>query len=450
MGCILVSAIFRESGFDDRLTLRTGVAFSGIKGDKLYPSVGVRKPGEHLRANFGRTPFVFDIERMMDEERRTIMSEIRASDVSQLHPPDDENNLIHNLIGQYLAHEGYVETAKAFAGDVHEQQQSLSTQPLERPDTEEDIHAANRQKIRRAILDGDIDKALKYTHSFYPHVLEEERNKDVYFQLRCRKFIEMMRRYTELSSSASGENGAVSNGNAGTAIADDDDDDEDEDEDEEEDDEPDGNPNPTDTQMELDDQLHREASAPTTTTTTTSAAPPKLPQIPTDDIDMDIAPSSNPDSAPPSPKATAMKASDLLTAALAYGQELQRTFGADPRPGVKKTLSDIFAIMAYTDPAGSVVGGLMREGGRVGIAEEVNGAILGMFLPDFFSPIGDDESVSLTKSDVVVSLGKPSSAALEKLCADTEALLDQTAAKSGSAAAFVNTRWDFLREDEWV
>lgn len=47
-----------------------------------------------------------------------------------------------------------------------------------------------------------------------------------------------------------------------------------------------------------------------------------------------------------------------------------------------------------------------------------------------------------------MSLGKPSSAALEKLCADTEALLDQAAAKTGSAAAFVSTRWDFLKEAE--
>ena len=337
-----------------------GVAFSGIKGDKLYPSVGVRKPGEHLRANFGRTPFVFDIERMMDEERRTIMSEIRTTDVSQLHPPDDENALIHNLIGQYLAHEGYVETAKAFASDVNEQQQSLSNEPVRIPDSEDDVHAFNRQKIRRAILDGDIDKALKYTNSFYPHVLEEDRNRDIYFRLRCRKFIEMMRRYTELSS-ASGEPSVASNGHA-TTIEDEDDDDEDSDDDDLDD------ARRADTQMELDDQLHREAS--------TSDPPTKLPPIPpTDDIDMD-APTS---SLPATSKATAMQQSDLLNAALAYGQELQRTFGNDPRASVKKTLSDIFAIMAYTNPSESVVGGLMREGERVGIAEEVNGAILGTF-----------------------------------------------------------------------
>lgn len=44
-----------------------------------------------------------------------------------------------------------------------------------------------------------------------------------------------------------------------------------------------------------------------------------------------------------------------------------------------------------------------------------------------------------------MSLGKPSSAALEKLCAQTEALLDVTAAKTGGAAGFVNVREDFLQ-----
>jgi len=44
-----------------------------------------------------------------------------------------------------------------------------------------------------------------------------------------------------------------------------------------------------------------------------------------------------------------------------------------------------------------------------------------------------------------VSLGKPSSAALERLCAQTEAFLDETAAKNGGAAAFINVKSDFLR-----
>lgn len=48
----------------------------------------------------------------------------------------------------------------------------------------------------------------------------------------------------------------------------------------------------------------------------------------------------------------------------------------------------------------------------------------------------------------IVSLGKPSSAALEKVCAQTETLLDETAKKTGGAAAFINVRQDFLQPEQ--
>ena len=291
-----------------------------------------------------------------------IMSEIEKADSSSLHPPDDESTVIHKLIGQYLAHEGYVETAKAFAKDVHDQQEPLSSepQPFQIPNSEDDIHAFNRQKIRKSILDGDIDKALKYTNSFYPHVLEEERNRDIHFRLRCRKFIEMMRRFSDLSAATSSPTTVTksvdslgSNGHT-----------------EEADDMNDGE-EPTDTQMELDDQLHREAS--------------KSLDLPSDDVDMDASQELP-------QKASFMKQNELLEQALAYGRELQSTFGGDPRQQIKKQLSDIFAIMAYTNPTESVVGQLLDPQGRVQIAEEINGAILGK-LGDFICTLKDHELI---------------------------------------------------------
>jgi hypothetical protein len=41
-----------------------GTAFRDIKG-KIYPTVGMKKPGEHIRVNFGQSPFVFDIDNVM-------------------------------------------------------------------------------------------------------------------------------------------------------------------------------------------------------------------------------------------------------------------------------------------------------------------------------------------------------------------------------------------------
>lgn len=271
---------------------------------------------------------MFDIDGMMDEERRHVRRQLNQADVKQLHPPDDENALIQKLVGQYLAHEGYVETSKAFAADVRNRATSLAKPGSEPPSLggEDDLHTMNRQKIRRAILDGDIDKALKYTHTFYPLVLQDKRNEDIYFQLRCRKFVEMMRRYSELQVAGTAESG--SNGHDDTL----------------------------DNQMELDDQLNRESM--------------KQHAQSEEDVDMETSTASL-------PRSGLMKSNDYLTAALQYGQVLQAEFGGDTRPAVKEKLREVFAIMAYVDPRESIVGGLLDKRGRVGIAEGVNGAILG-------------------------------------------------------------------------
>jgi hypothetical protein len=266
---------------------------------------------------------------MMAEERRQVRNQLNQADVTSLHPPDDENALIQKLVGQYLAHEGYVETSKAFAADVRDRATSLATSSSEPPSLggEDDLHTMNRQKIRRAILDGDIDKALKYTHTFYPLVLQDKRNEDIYFQLRCRKFVEMMRRYSELQVAGSTERGSNGHGHDDTL----------------------------DNQMELDDQLNRESMKQ---------------NMPEEDVDMEASTSSL-------TKSGLMKSNDYLSAALQYGQELQAEFGGDTRPAVKEKLREVFAIMAYVDPRESIVGGLLDKRGRVGIAEGVNGAILG-------------------------------------------------------------------------
>ncbi|KAJ9156493.1 SPRY domain-containing protein [Pleurostoma richardsiae] len=176
-----------------------GNAFREVKGE-LYPSVGLKKNGEHIRANFGQTPFVFDIDGMMKAETERIRNEINKSNTKNLAPPLDETELIQSLVLQFLQHDGYVETARAFAEEIQSQKKALSLDPnedIEGVNITDDEDANNRQRIRRAILEGDIDRALKFTNAYYPQVLKD--NEQVYFRLRCRKFIEMIRREAELT-----------------------------------------------------------------------------------------------------------------------------------------------------------------------------------------------------------------------------------------------------------
>lgn len=103
-----------------------GTAHTDVKG-KLYPSIGLKKPGDHIRANFGQNPFVFDIDNMMRQQRKEIEDSIRETSIEKLiTPPVNETELIQNLVLQFLQHDGYVETAKAFAQDMHSEKQALS------------------------------------------------------------------------------------------------------------------------------------------------------------------------------------------------------------------------------------------------------------------------------------------------------------------------------------
>ncbi|KAF1971686.1 Ran-binding protein-like protein [Bimuria novae-zelandiae CBS 107.79] len=356
-----------------------GTAFKDLKPNmQYYPSIGMKKNNEALRANFGQEPFAFDIDTMIQHEKAKIQQEIvtlRAQ--SKEHGSTDETQFIQGLIGQYLAHDGYVETARKFAQEVRQEAKALSpdgSADVSHLQTEEDIDAVNRQRIRAAILDGDIDKALKHTNAYYPSVLRD--NENIYFKLRCRKFIEMIRSCAELNAqlqptipTPSSKRSTASTLNKRNSTATDE----------------------YDFEMELDEQLGVHNGAPWENE---------------DDEDDDL-------------EAKQKKLGDLTQAMIEYGMELKQEFANDPRREVKRALEDTFALIAYENVRESSLAPLLETKGRVPVAEELNSAIL-------------------------VSLGKSSSAALERLVQQTEALVSELA-DDGGPGAFINVRKDFLQ-----
>lgn len=192
---------FRDhTAFWTKNGLMLGSAVQDVPRSKLYPSVSLKKHGEEISVNFGQEPFVYNIDDMMNEQRESIQRAIQRTDTSHLEPGMNETDLIQTLVLQFLQHDGYVETARAFAEDMKLQKEALNLNPdvtVDGVNIKDDEDANNRQRIRQAILDGEIDQALKYTDMFYPQVLQD--NEQVYFKLRCRKFIEMVRKAAELS-----------------------------------------------------------------------------------------------------------------------------------------------------------------------------------------------------------------------------------------------------------
>ncbi|KAJ5929753.1 SPla/RYanodine receptor SPRY [Penicillium verhagenii] len=340
-----------------------GYAFRELRDVKLYPSVGMKKqPPVHLKANFGQEPFVFDIDGMVRHEKVAIESLINATSTDSLQPPLDESSLLQELVAQFLAHDGYVETARAFAEEVATETAALQNghdAPLKKYEVEEDHEAINRNRIRAAILDGDIDKALKHTKAYYAAVLEDHPH--ILFKLRCQKLLEMLRRDNEAITAAQAEKSetrraASPNHDNEHAVFDQD--------------------------MEIDDG-----------------------NWDADGMDTeDLEPDSEPEPA---------STSTFSTEALMYGRQLRTDYPSDESGGDQKLLNDIASLLAYTN-SNSQHGHLLDPAGRAVVAEELNSAIL-------------------------VSLGKSSSAALERLYQQTEALVDEIS-EDGGAGAFINVR----------
>ncbi|KAI9719237.1 MAG: hypothetical protein M1812_003567 [Candelaria pacifica] len=351
------SAFFTKNG------VNIGIAFKELKSIDLYPSVGMKKPGEHLKVNFGQTPFVFDIDGMMAREKMIIQQEINATSTASLQPPLDETRLVQELVAQFLAHDGYVETAKAFTQETWWQKKIMMPSidnacnlfPY-RPKPSADSNAG----IRASILEGDIDKALKHTNAYYPHVLKD--NEQIYFRLRCRKFVEMIRKCADLQTAPSERQDGSANGHSNRSYDE-----------------------VFEHEMELDEQ---------------AGSADEWDRMETEEADNSV------------------KYHNLLQDTLEYGQELQLEFRDDGRREVKWALEETFSLLAYTDPRTSVVAHLLEPSGRLPVAEELNSAIL-------------------------VSLGKSSSAALERLYQQTEILVDDLS-EDGGVGAFINVRQDFL------
>ncbi len=182
--------------------------------------------------------------------------------------------------------------------------------------------------IRAAVLDGDIEKALKHTKAFFPQVLKD--NEHIYFRLRCRRFIEMIRHGAEMyrlnCASSNGVKKATSTHNG------------------------DWYDEVINHDMDIDDQN-----------------PPQQPvrNNSWDKMDTDVA----------SDRHAAYE--KLLQDTLIYGQNLQAEFRNDPRREISKALNDAFALLAYQDPLGEKeVAHQLDINGRVAVAEELNSAIL--------------------------------------------------------------------------
>lgn len=79
---------------------------------------------------------------------------------------------------------------------------------------------------------------------------------------------------------------------------------------------------------------------------------------------------------------TTARFNELLTEAVQYGQQLRMDYHNSGDDGLDlKMLDEVFSLVCYSDPKGSLHGHYLNPEGRVAVAEELNSAILGEPLP---------------------------------------------------------------------
>lgn len=201
----------------------------------------------------------------------------------------------------------------------------------------------------------------------YPSVLKE--NENTYFKLKCRKYVEMIRQL-EGPRRKQDEPPSPSMSIKKSAV------------------EPLGGQDPNrisnldelsdvfgvDHQMELDDQLQLSVERSTShangfSNSATNGA---------DRMDTDSGPLTFNGNIEHGSESKSHSELELLQEIFKYGQELSQEFKDDPRREVKKALEETFALIAYPEPHSGPLSHLLDESGRAPVAEELNGAILGM------------------------------------------------------------------------
>jgi hypothetical protein len=117
----------------------------------------MKKPGETVRVNFGQEPFAFDIDKMVQDEKAAIQAEITRTK-TEAGVLGGEDALIHQLVGQYLAHDGYVETARAFSDEIVDEARALANDDeadIPYRTAVEDLDALNRQSKCISVVNKD-------------------------------------------------------------------------------------------------------------------------------------------------------------------------------------------------------------------------------------------------------------------------------------------------------
>jgi len=168
--------------------IHLGVAFRDVNETVLYPTVGFRTHNEEVKANFGETQFVADLDAMWNDQCDRV---VRSLNLTQIESSKSISSIVAELILDYLVHHRYWKAAAIVSSDLFEKKRLTE---------QDEASIVARQRIYEAVISGNIDEALSQTESIAAGTLEKHPR--ILFKLRCQKFMQMVQNPDEDSHSA--------------------------------------------------------------------------------------------------------------------------------------------------------------------------------------------------------------------------------------------------------
>ncbi|KAF9056421.1 hypothetical protein BJ165DRAFT_513128 [Panaeolus papilionaceus] len=401
-----------------------GDVFHGIGRDfdfDLYPSIGLLRHGEVIRANFGQDPFKFDIDHVVQQQQTAMWSKILATPLDRTvltghrktpvgsiasitndteEKPalsaDEEREVLNKLVMSYLIHHGYIRTAKLF----EKRKDALHKEDTPSSFKDMDVEMSNgasssinghggggieaRTQVVNAVLRRDVVSAIEGTRKHFPDVLEADGHL-MFIKLRCRRFIELILETAEIKKKMKSlEKEVQPLARVDTGIS----------------------SEAWDEEMSMD--IDDDAPGPFMVASNNS------------NVGLNQE-SSGREMDGESYETAAARYETALNSAIAYGQELSDDAQADPRPEVQDLFKTTFGIVAWEDPleAGSPIARLVGPESRFALANELNEAIL-------------------------KSQGYPARPALETLYRQASTCITELALQGVGQAAFADVSREFL------
>ncbi|KAL9550180.1 hypothetical protein MBANPS3_004847 [Mucor bainieri] len=195
------SVFFTKNG------ISLGRAFDAVdlSSQVLYPCIGLSTQGEKMTANFGQAEFAFDIVQYIKDKQRATLGQVCHVPVAAS-PQDryktDIKSQVDAMVLAYLTHQGYIGTVQAmqknmdYVGGHNTTQQptkdmtTTTTTTTTSSNSPANQEQDTRSSIRKSIMAGRVDLAMQKTETMYPGLLEN--NADLLFQLKTRKFLDLL------------------------------------------------------------------------------------------------------------------------------------------------------------------------------------------------------------------------------------------------------------------